>query len=62
MRETKTISFREWKPNPEAEAAYADFQPSIEDLLEIQEWRAACNAVAARVEKEQQISMTETKH
>lgn len=55
-------SFRAYRSNPEASAQYANYQPSLEDLLGIQEWQAECAAVAAKVAHARVIEETDTKN
>lgn len=55
-------SFRPYRPNPEAEAAYAGFQASVEQLLGIQEFFDEGRAVQAQVAHERVIEETDTKN
>lgn len=57
-----TTSFRAFRPNPEADAFYAGYQSSVEDLLGIQEFAEELLAVKAGMDRARVIEETDTKN
>lgn len=56
------LSFREIPENPALEAQWSNYEMSLEERLQLAEWRAECAAVAEGVTKERQIEETATRN
>ncbi len=61
MHDSRTISFRAYRdPDPHTVAEYNTYEPTLEDLLHIQEYFLECELVAQQVEIERRIDETAT--